>query len=188
MPPPTRPATGAPIAVAWGQYVHDTIINQQKGVVAVSQISDVVNVASGIVWAMRKFTGTDKWDGGGFHSTIDPIGNPHHINLGIPGLWAIYTSLQVSCGAGEHNHYAGVSYGGGTGSAPMSKDQRSARVVPSVSNRLNFGPWYVVSSGGGGSVIECWTASSHASGTEAVDGANNGTGEFAAFLLAVDLT
>lgn len=186
MPPPTRPVSGAPIAVAWGQYVHDTIVNQQKAVVAVSATADAIALAGANTWTLHDgFTGADKWDGGGFHS---PTFNPHSINLGIPGLWEIFGAYQVTCGTGEHLHWAGVSYGAGVGSAPLAKDQRSERGVVSTSNRFQFGPWYVVSSGGGGSEVELWIASSHASGTELVDGVNNGSGELIAKLVAIDLT
>src|SRR5262245_8399694 len=178
---PTRPVAGAVIATAWGQYVHDrALLFLGRGCVATSLTADSLSLATGIVFQRHSYTGTDKWDIDGMHSTVV---NPYTINLPTAGLWAVYGSYQVACGATEHNHYAGISYGGGLGSAPLAKDQRALRAVVSVTNRFEFGPWWLVDGGAGGTNVEFWIASGHTSGTETADGAINGSGEFAAFLI-----
>jgi hypothetical protein len=183
MPVPTRPVSGAPIAVAWGQYVHDrALLHLGRGAIAVSQASDVVALAASTVWQQVPFSNTDKWDPEGLHSTTF---NTYAINMDVAGLWIVRAKLAFTSAAGEHLEYAGVSYGAGLGSAPLAKDQRSGRPVPSVVNHLEFGPWYIVSAGGGGSTVELWAASSHASGTCSVN-VTGAHGEFAAFVMQPD--
>jgi hypothetical protein len=179
---PTRPAAGAAITTAWGQYVHDRAnLWLGRGVVTTTLAADTFSLSAGGVWLPVPFTGNSKWDPYILHD--DPVFT-YQVDLDIAGLWMLHLKVSMASAAGAHMDMAGVSYGAGLGSQPLQKDWRTLQPVAGVINHHCFGPWFVVSGGTGGSndQVQFWMASTHASGGEAVN-ATGAHGEASAILI-----